>query len=272
MDENELVEKVIEEGTKETVGKAVDGIGTFLGKICLPAAEEIGLYLKDKMHIYRVMNLYKITQKVQKRLENNGQYQINPRSLINFVEKASLCDDDNIQNMWAGLLSGRLTHPAQEDTDIIYYDLLNSLSIYQARIIKLIYGNDIICSFEQPLNICANENELNLKEKIQIPIKKILENSPTPLDYIFYNETHEEVIKNEEMYSITIGYIIPNFAGLQKMELIKSYKIDLKKNIVEFDPTLFGLDFYMNCTGYKVYPLEAYLAAKKYWLEKKEQE
>ena len=70
------------------------------------------------------------------------------------------------------------------------------------------------------------------------------------------------------------GYmlILDNKANTSLIELDKKYKIDLKKNIVEFDPTLFGLDFYMNCTGYKVYPLEAYLAAKKYWLEKKEQE
>ena len=269
MDDNEIVEKFIEEGTKETVGKAVNGVGQFLSKICLPAAEELGLYLKDKMHIYRVVNLYKITQKVQNKLDPNKKYEINPRSLINFVEKASLCGDENIQNMWAGLLSGRLAHPAIEDTDIIYYDLLNSLSIYQARIIKLIYKDDNICTFEQPLKTCSNENELNLKEKIQIPIKQILENSPTPLDYIFHKTTHEELINNEESYSITIGYIIPNFAGLQKMNLIKSYKIDLINNLVEFDPTILGLDFYMNCTGYKVYPLEAYLVTRKYWLENK---
>lgn len=267
MNENEIVEKIIEEGTKETIGKAVSGVGSFFNKICSPAAEELGLYLKDKMHIYRVMNLYKITQKVQKKLENNQKYQTNPRSLINFVEKASLCEDDNIQNMWAGLLLGRLTQPAQEDTDIIYYDLLNSLSIYQARILKLIYADDKICTFEQPLKICANDNELNLKEKIKIPIKQIMENSPTPLDYIFHNTTHEELINNEELYSISIGYIVPNFAGLQKMNLIKSYKIDLINKLVEFDPTLFGLDFYMNCTGYKMYPLETYLLTRKYWLE-----
>ncbi len=267
MDENKIVEKIIEEGTKETVGKAVNGVGQFLSKICLPAAEELGLYLKDKMHIYRVVNLYKITQKVQKQLENKQHYEINPRSLINFIDKASLCDDENIQNMWAGLLSGSLLHPSSGDTDIIYYDLLNSLSIYQARIIKLIYKDDKICTFEQPLKICANDNELNLKEKIKIPIKQILENSPTPLDYIFHNTTHEELINNEELYSISIGYIVPNFAGLQKMNLIKSYKIDLINKLVEFDPTLFGLDFYMNCTGYKMYPLETYLLTRKYWLE-----
>lgn len=268
MDEDEFFGKLIEEGTKETIGKAVNGLGQFFGKICMPAAEELGFYLRDKMHIYRVKNLYKIVQKVETKLEKKALSEIDPRTLINFVEKASLCDDDCIQNMWAGLLAGKITQGTQDDTDLIYYTMLNSLTSYQARIIHIIYKDDRICSFEQPISVCSLENELNLKEKIQIPIQQILENSPSPLDYIFHNETHEEVVKNESMYSITIGYIIPHFAGLQKMELIKSYRIDLEKNIVEFDPTLIGLDFYMNCTGYKVYPLEAYLVTRKYWMEK----
>ena len=62
---------------------------------------------------------------------------------------------------------------------------------------------------------------------------------------------------------------MPNIVGLQRLGLIKKYEIDREKNELFIDPTIMGLDLYMNCTGIKLYPLAAYIVARKYWLEKR---
>lgn len=45
---------------------AVDGAGAFLSRICLPAAEEFGLMLRDKVSSWRAKNAVAIIQKAEK--------------------------------------------------------------------------------------------------------------------------------------------------------------------------------------------------------------
>ena len=60
MNENEVLGKVVEETAKNSIGKIVDGVGNFLGKICMPMAGELGRYFEDRVHIYRLKNIHKI--------------------------------------------------------------------------------------------------------------------------------------------------------------------------------------------------------------------
>jgi hypothetical protein len=56
-----------------TVAKgSVEGVGAFLGKICLPAAEEFGLLLRDKIAYYRTVNLAKVIEKTKKKMGELG--------------------------------------------------------------------------------------------------------------------------------------------------------------------------------------------------------
>jgi len=43
--------------------KIIYGINSFLGSICMPAAEEFGLLLRDKIAYYRLKNFFKIIEK-----------------------------------------------------------------------------------------------------------------------------------------------------------------------------------------------------------------
>lgn len=49
----------------------VDGAGAFLGKICLPAAEEFGLFLKDKVSTWRGNNALQIVVSAEKKNTTN---------------------------------------------------------------------------------------------------------------------------------------------------------------------------------------------------------
>ena len=44
----------------------VDGAGAFLSRICLPAAEEIGLLLRDRVSAWRAKNAQEITGRAEK--------------------------------------------------------------------------------------------------------------------------------------------------------------------------------------------------------------
>jgi len=270
MDEKEIIQTVVEETAKNSVGKIIDGIGSFFGKICLPAAEEYGLYLRDKVHIYRLINLNKIVNKTKVLIKDKEIVSnISPKGLIEFIDRSSWNEDDVIQNMWAGLLAGEITNSSQTDSNFLYYNLLNEINPYQSRLIKLIFKDDRICTSLQPLKLENLYNELNLQEQISIPIRKILEIAPKPLDYIVQGHKHQDIINNEDDHFLALGYLLPNITHLRRLEIIKSYVISHKERTITFDPTLTGLDFYMNCTGLKVYPLEAYLVTRKYWLERK---
>jgi hypothetical protein len=266
MDEKEILSTIAEEATKGTIGKIIDGVGTFLGKICMPAAEEFGLYLRDKVHYYRLSNLEKIVCKTQMAINDKPIVnQVTPKSLYDFIEKSSWSDDDGIQNMWAGLLVGELTNISQSDSNLPYYSLLAELSPYQARLVNLLYGDDRICSSVEDVGADDFDNELNLKEKLTFPIKKILEISPRPLDYIVQGHSHEDVLADQKDHWLAIKYLYPNITHLRRIGVIKSFTLSTKENTMTFDPTYIGLDFYMNCTGIRLYPLEAYIVTRRYW-------
>jgi hypothetical protein len=264
--EEEILKDIVAETAKNSLGKMIDGIGEFLGRICLPAADEIGLFLRDRIRVYRAVNLYKVIQKAQTKLKDRPLVgQIEPRSLIEISERSSWSGDNKIQDMWAGLLAGILLNKSQPDAELMYFNLLSEINPYQARIIDLVYGDDRICSFEQPLRSDISYDELNLKEPLSIPIIKILEASPRPLDYIVHGHSHQDILNTEEDHSLAFGFILPNITHLRRIELIKAYEISDDDSEVTFVPTITGLDFYMNCSGYKIYPIEAYLVTRKHW-------
>ena len=49
--------KPVAKAVEKATDKTVDGLGSFFGAICMPAAEEFGLLLKDKVAAYRQRNL-----------------------------------------------------------------------------------------------------------------------------------------------------------------------------------------------------------------------
>lgn len=121
-----------------TVAKgAVDGAAAFLGRICLPAAEEFGLLLRDKVRDYRASNMAKITQEAEeilKKLENQDIH-AHPRLVSSIMEHGSWADEDAIQKKWAGLLISSCDENGTDDSNLIFIDLLSQLSTAQVRVL-----------------------------------------------------------------------------------------------------------------------------------------
>lgn len=255
------------------VAKAtVDGIGAFLSRICLPAAEEFGLLLRDKISYYRIINLAKVVEKTKNKLgnlEGSESSSINPKVLKEIVEESSWVEDDTLQNMWAGLLAGATLGSNQNDDALIYTNLLKRLSSLQASVVNLLYSDPRICSITSPFSF------ISLGVDPQNPLfftsKQFLRICPKPLNKIIpiANVSDDDIINDYSNHGIALGRLEPQIIALKGEELIVGYKpVTANGLILQFWPSLTGLDFYMRCTGYSIYPLEAYILTRQEWCKK----
>lgn len=124
-----------------TVDKATDaaiaGAGAFLSRICLPAAEELGLLVKDKISGWRQRNALRITHKAEQlttQLHLPEDVHAHPRLVYMAVENGSWSDADEVQDMWAGLLASSLSKEGTSDENLVFMNLLSQLTRQQALI------------------------------------------------------------------------------------------------------------------------------------------
>jgi hypothetical protein len=117
----------------------VDGASAFLGRICLPAAEEFGLALKDRVHHYREINkvimLQKAEQKLNKFSTEEGK-SAHPRLVGEILNHGSWVENEAVQDMWAGLLASACTDDGQDDSNLIFINILSQLTRVQAAILN----------------------------------------------------------------------------------------------------------------------------------------
>lgn len=123
---------------------AIDGASAFLGRICLPAAEEFGLLLQDKVSNWRQTNTVKMLQKAEKRFnkfDGNTGKRAHPRLVSKIIEQASWVDEDLVQSMWGGLLASSCTDDGEDESNLIFTSILGQITSLQARVINYSCGN-----------------------------------------------------------------------------------------------------------------------------------
>jgi hypothetical protein len=118
---------------------SLDGASAVLSRICLPAAEEMGLLFKDKVSGWRTANHIATMKKLEAKLAAakvaDGSH-AHPRIVSTIVEQSSWIEDDMVQDMWAGLLSSSCTESGDDDSNLIFTNILGGLTRLQARVIK----------------------------------------------------------------------------------------------------------------------------------------
>jgi len=157
------------EALKITVEKSADGIGKFLSTICLPAAAEFGLLLQDNVRYWRLNNIIRMVSKSQNKFVfDKDKLELNPRIGVEIIENSSWQEDDLILEMWAGLLASSLDENGKDDSNLIFINLLKSLTGVQCRILNF------ICQQAKPILdrnglIYVKENcDMNLEELFEI--------------------------------------------------------------------------------------------------------
>lgn len=125
-----------------TVSKgAIEGAGAFLSRICLPAAEEFGFLLRDRVSSWRQAQAIRLILKAERNNKlrpNSEKLHAHPRLVNQIIEHGSWIDDDDIQEMWAGLLNSSCTEDGKDESNLIFINLLSQLTSVQAKILN--YG------------------------------------------------------------------------------------------------------------------------------------
>ena|ERR1035437_8083069 len=128
--------KPIGEAFSTVTKGGVEGAGAFLSRICLPAAEEFGLLLQDKVRGWRGNNVAKIVEEAEKLIGSRASEDLNghPRIVHKILENGSWSDDDVVRKMWAGLLASSCTKDGKNDENIVFVNILNQLTSAQVKI------------------------------------------------------------------------------------------------------------------------------------------
>lgn len=117
---------------------AVDGAGALLGRICLPAAEELGELFRDRVKHWRLKQLAMVTEKarpqIERREKSEGPLQAPPSIAIRVIDSASLAGDGTLQDMWAGLLVSSCTPTGTDDSNLLFVNMVSAFSPAQARL------------------------------------------------------------------------------------------------------------------------------------------
>jgi hypothetical protein len=116
----------------------LSGAEALLGRICLPAAEEFGLLLRDKVSRWRQQNVLSTVARAQPLLQQaaSDNRHAPPRLIMESLNYASWADHEEVQQMWAGLLASSCTLDGEDDSNWIFINLLAQLTAMQARILN----------------------------------------------------------------------------------------------------------------------------------------
>lgn len=113
-----------------TIEKGLDLAREFLGKLISPTIEEVGLLISDNVKYLRFKNqiniLLKAKQYVEKR--NIKVKEIPIKILVPLLDKASLEENEDLQNKWASMLANLVDSSTNLQNQIFPY-LLSQISI-----------------------------------------------------------------------------------------------------------------------------------------------
>lgn len=266
--------KPVAKALEKVTDKTMDGLGSFFGAICMPAAEEFGLLLRDKIATFRKKNLVAIAEKSKEKIREQKirvSGQSNPVLIREVLEEASWSDDNEIQSMWAGLLSIASGNNAISDDSLIYTDILKRLTPFQARLINAIYFDPRCCSVKPPISTHVN-GTFYPDNKLIYSVRDVLELYPGDLSEIvpIANTTHDNLLNSVRDHFIAISRFRPQIEALISLGLIHDVKfLNNSKDGISVYPNLKGLDFFMRCLGYSVYPLEAFILTLQHWNNEK---
>ncbi len=161
------------EATKVIVEKGTDGALGTIRTLFGPAAEEVGEFFRDKVRVYRYQNLQKMANKYNLKYTPDGQ--IHPKTGMHILEYASWSEEDEIAEMWAGLLASSCSTEGKDDSNLMFTFALQKLSVVQVRIIAHVCTNRTVRIGKNGLIYCrihtvehAEESFFKIEELMRI--------------------------------------------------------------------------------------------------------
>jgi len=187
--------------TSTVAEKGIDAAKGFLDKLIVPAIEETGLLIKDKVASWRFNNQVKILNKAKAKCEKNGikPKAINLKLLVPFLENASLEEEEEMQDKWANLLSNLVDSEQNIENHVFPY-LLSQISLSEFNILeKTLKDKRIrIARLDKELDLEVNLN-VDEKERIRREINEIKNEEVGEQLYVFNEKLVELEIKLNQL-------------------------------------------------------------------------
>ena len=149
----------------EAMKASINGVSSFLECVCKPGLEELGYLVKDEVRQWRLKNILRMLEKAKGKMEFDGKdlnLTANARVGLIIMEGCSEVDNEELQDLWAGLFASSCTPDGRDDSNMNFVDILRRMSSVEARIIeyacknstKFLYPNKLIMS--DSLNVSFN--------------------------------------------------------------------------------------------------------------------
>jgi hypothetical protein len=166
----------------------IEGAGAFLSRICLPAAEEFGLLLKDRVSYWRALNLAKVLKKAETKLpaEVRGA---SPKLVLPIIEGASLEDKDDLQDLWGNLLASEVDPRFNGPVRTVYIDIIKQLEVIDVHTLNFIYEG-----YKTGLQVWLQNNSADTSPTI-FPISRIFITNKLGIDAITYEDSIDNLIR-----------------------------------------------------------------------------
>ena len=200
---------------------------SFLRQLCPSAAEEIRQLLREGLGNRRDASAVEIAGKAERLLASRsgaGTLLAHPQLLLRILEDGSWSEEDWVRQLWARLLVASCTVDGQDDSNLVFVDLLSRLSPVQFRILTA---------------ACTRSTKSTSGPVVTL--------------------SRPYVCKAEELVAITnkqnLLSIDRDIAYLSELELIaKSVRTSslMANENVDITPTNLGLKLYARCTGNRV--------------------
>jgi len=131
-------------GVGKVVEKVLDPVVDLFKKVAGPAAEEIGLSLRDSVHVYRAKRAYRLAEKFHQFVKERGiePRQVNLKLLLPVLDYASVEDDEDLHTMWANLLANA-ADPTHYEVLPSFAEVLHQLSKPEAVFLQNFYENTV---------------------------------------------------------------------------------------------------------------------------------
>lgn len=217
--------KPVAESVNTITKGTVEGASAFLSRICLPAAEELGFLLRDKVSNWRARNAAAVLTSAEAKYtaSERKQAHAHPRIAYAVVENGSWCEDADIQSMWAGLLVTACNEKGGDQDNLLFVNLLAQLTTSQVRILNFVCQNS---------KKSKSGNDLLLAEDFIASIDKTFEISGV-------DEIHRLDLALDHLRNLGL---LSDHSGLD-FKAVPLMHVDLT-------PSYVALQLYVRCNGY----------------------
>jgi hypothetical protein len=175
--------KPISEAGAEGTKAAIKGVSSFLEMVFKPGLQELGYIFKDEIRYWRLKIILSMLNVAKGKMNFDGKelnLTANARVGLAIMEECSSVDNEELQNLWAGLFASSCTPDGRDDSNMNFVDLLRRMSSVEAKIIdyacknsrKFLYPNKLITSdnlnisFKTLVEIAGTDNVYRLDSEL----------------------------------------------------------------------------------------------------------